>query len=229
MAEKYIREFQYSMTIIVALLLVISYQVFYTHSGQIKTLQSYHNSESFTNTYASRLPTIIDSGLTTTSYGIWGNDSGQSKSGFTGGQSAFLGGSEPPVFYDIGDVESVRGTRSAGGYTYDDGNVTGSDRVNWNAQDQYGQLYFPEVTPDGSTRYISRGTFCERNPSNSVCITSKGLMDADSGYKPKLVAPGPGWSINAKGQWVKTEGMFMPIDITSGFKSDEQLAGFRTW
>ena len=230
MAEKYIRDFQYSSTIIVAVLLVISYQVFYTHSDQIKNLQSYHKSEAFTNTYAARLPVLTDSNLTTTSYGVWGNDIGQSKSGFTGGQSAFLGGPEPPVFYDIGDVQSVRGTRSAGDYTYDSqGNVSGSDQVNWNAQDQYGQLFFPEVTPDGSTRYISRGTFCEKNPADLRCMTSKALMDADSGYKPKLVAPGPGWSINAKGQWVKAEGMFMPIDRTSGFKSDEQLAGFQTW
>jgi hypothetical protein len=224
MAEKYIRDFQHSMTIIVAVLLILAYQVFYTQRNQLQDIECRRKYEGFENTYATRQQVIADSGLTSTNVAVWGNDPGSSGYICPGSkQSSFFGGPEPPVFYDIGDVQAVRGTRSRGDYTYDaQGNVTGSDDVNWEATDQYGRLFFPEITSDGVTRYISRGTFCEKNPSNLNCSTSKAAMDADTNYKPKLVAPGPGWSINAKGQWVKAEGMFVPIDRES-FTSDEKL------
>lgn len=226
MTEKIIRDFQHSMTIIVAVLLILAYQVFYNQRNQIQQLQTHHKTESYScdsginNSYASRQAIIAEGAFGTTHAQVWGNDPGYTMP--SSKQSSFLGGPEPPVFYDIGDVQSVRGTRARGDYTYDDqGNVTGSDDVNWNATDQYGRLFFQEVGKDGVTRYISRGTYCERNPTNLDCSTSKALMTADSNFVPKLVAPGPGWTINDKGQWVKTDGFYIPIN--ESFMTDEKL------
>ena len=125
MAEEYIRSTRHHLTFLVLVTLVLLYQVFYVQRNQLKTLSSNHKEAMQTlNPYASRLPTVVDSGLTSDTIIGWGNpaqrttecpDINEAKAYLAlqgmDYYSTFLGGHEPPVFYDIGDVQKTRDTR----------------------------------------------------------------------------------------------------------------------
>jgi hypothetical protein len=121
MAEQYIRDFRHHLTFIVVVVLLLAYQVFFVHRKHLKKLDIAHGSESYIS--VPRLPTIVDSGLTSNKAVVWGNMAGSdecptmseakeylSQQGMDY-YSNFLGGHEPPVYYPIGDVQKTRDTR----------------------------------------------------------------------------------------------------------------------
>ena len=135
MGDEFIRSTGYHLTFLVVVSLVLLYQVFYVQRNQLKALEVHHK-ESFSrlpcdgtgvfNPYATRNETITDSGLTNSNALVWGNEPGSLMKTTLGdsNSSTFLGGPEPPVFYDIGDVREVRKTRtkaSAGDFQNEDG------------------------------------------------------------------------------------------------------------
>jgi hypothetical protein len=136
--ETTIKEFNYKFTVITIILLVLMYQVMVNtnkisleHGTVAQIASVLKNSEPMTNSYAARLPTVVDSGLTNTNVLNWGNglnasvcpnkeqaDAYLAKSGndyysdADYGKQGFLGHIESPVFYDIGDVRKTRDTRA---------------------------------------------------------------------------------------------------------------------
>lgn len=210
MVEQYIREFGQHLTFIVVVILLLAYQVLYVQRNQIKNLEiecGTHKREGMRtwdgsivqNPYASRLETVTDNGLTSSSVISWGNVGGRTcptldeANAYLANDetSPFLGGPEPPVFYDIGDIQTDRALRSAGGYNVSKlGNVVSSDTFDWNQTDEYGRKYFSEIIPaaeggDGvRTRWIMRGPYCNKNPTTAGCVSFKNAYcnPAGAGY-----------------------------------------------
>jgi hypothetical protein len=121
-----VKEYQF----VVALFVVYLLYAVYFNSQAIKGL---HGEAMTLNPYATRLPTIVDSGLTTNQVLEWGNQvngnncptpeqadaylssTAGSYYGNTEGQmhnnDSFMSGYEPPVFWPIGNVQKVRDSR----------------------------------------------------------------------------------------------------------------------
>ena len=106
--------------------LLVLYLLYAVHSNS-QSIKQLHG-ESFTNPYASRLPTVVDSGLTTNQVLEWGNqingescptlsqadaylDTAAGKYYGNTDNDTFMSGYEPPVFWPIGNVQKQRDTR----------------------------------------------------------------------------------------------------------------------
>jgi hypothetical protein len=126
--EETISNFSYKWTVLVILMIL---QFFLLMTGANIASASLSKQGFTSNPYASRLPTVVDSGLTNTNVLNWGNglnasvcpskaqaDAYLAKSGndyysdADYGKQGFLGHIEAPVFYDIGDVRKTRDTRA---------------------------------------------------------------------------------------------------------------------
>jgi hypothetical protein len=126
--EETFSNFSYKWTVLV-ILLILQFFLLISATGVATSIRV---KQGFTsNPYASRLPTVVDSGLTNTNVLNWGNglnasvcpskaqaDAYLAKSGNDYYSDAdydkqgFLGHIEAPVFYDIGDVRKTRDTRA---------------------------------------------------------------------------------------------------------------------
>lgn len=132
--------FQYTFAIMLVLLVLVFWQVYFVHRPKITKLQLEHESGlSCSTTEGMRgASDVYGQGLRyqTEQSGPLANP-GFVK-GFAGvGQhkSGFLGGSEPPVFYDIGNIQAARAMRSKTGYTYSSGD--GQDGIVKNLEGGY--------------------------------------------------------------------------------------------
>ena len=118
--------FQYTFAIMLVLLVLVFWQVYFVQRPKINMLQIEHESglSCSTNEGMSGASDVYgqstrflqeQSGPLATPGFVKGFElPGQQKSGF-------FGGSEPPVFYDIGNIQAARAMRSKRGYTYSDG------------------------------------------------------------------------------------------------------------
>jgi hypothetical protein len=122
------------------------------------------------------------------------------------GSEHFLGGNEPPVFYDIGDVRAARTTRG-----YNTGYVTDAS-----GNPVYGADGNP-IMASKSTQYMStkdRNTMYGRNNTSTRTIQEQ-VAAADKIMRER------GYTKNSSGTWVLQESMWSPVE--EGFKSDEDL------
>lgn len=95
--------FQYTFAIMLVLLVLVFWQVYFVHRPKINTLQLEH-----------------ESGLScSTVEGMY--TSGADVRFLQEPSERFFGGSEPPVFYDIGNIKAARSMRSKTGYDYSTG------------------------------------------------------------------------------------------------------------
>lgn len=195
---KLLANFPYLIAVIVVLLLLTMHRVFYVHRHQFKLLNMKNDVVESMLDYGLRNPYANTGvrGHTLASDSLLGSQPGTSSEvAITEAQiqSGFLGGHEPPVFYDIGDVRAartMRGTRTGymvdaqGSPVYDaEGNPVmaskASDYVSYNDRIKvYGQHY-----SGGS--YNAAGQWV---PDNAFVLSDS----------KKLAA---GWTIK-NGQWV---------------------------
>ena len=118
--------FQYTFAIMLVLLVLLFWQVYFVHRPKINTLQLEHESGlSYSTVEGMRgARDVYNTGL---KYHSEQSDllatPGYNK-GFAGvsqQRSGFFGGSEPPVFYDIGNIQAARAMRNKRGYVYSNG------------------------------------------------------------------------------------------------------------
>ena len=113
-----------SLVVMIVLVLVLMYQVFIVDRADINYLKMAHSKEGFNDNrvmdaYANRFGTVL------TSYGGPPAEGGFDTTGAgaripygQSNKSSFLGGGEPPVFYDIGNLRAMKANADATGYTY---------------------------------------------------------------------------------------------------------------
>lgn len=211
--DGYIRDFQHRWTITVVLFLIIFY---YIHDIY-KIINKNHGEAMVNNPYASRLPTIVDSGLTNSNVLTWGNDingqrcpsMSQAKqylamkgmdyySDMDYERQNFLGSHEPPVFYDIGDVRKTRDTRDRSQ------SAVGISAAGDNAPQV---SYIPILDEEGVQKRDEKGM-----PMWKICPT--GFININDTCQPKPVI-----AETMNGSWM-TQNPMSPIE---GYVSDYQL------
>jgi hypothetical protein len=118
---------EYSLLIIFVFLALYTYVV----SGRVVALERHHAATATAveamcgcnpagSSYVSRLQQVVENGVVGGPTGgvYWGNEPGKSN---LVSDEGFYGHGEPPVFYDIGDVRTVRAAQSKNsGYTIDE-------------------------------------------------------------------------------------------------------------
>ena len=173
--ESRIRAFQYSSTLITLAVILLFYQVMWVHRSAIKKLQT----DPFDNPYAARLQTYTDNGLTNSSVISWGRVGGTvcpnkaEALAYLENDEGFLGSSEPPVFYDIGDLNSYEQTRNKSGYDISKhGVIKAAGSSEFSRTDQFGPLYYKVKDADGTERWVSRDVYCRgaAGLANSSCV-----------------------------------------------------------
>ena len=95
--QTYVAQVGNVLTAMIVCVVVLMYVVFMELRPAVKEMQSEKEG------YTARLTTCADSGLGNNTTQCWGDDSL-----LRGGRDGFLGYSEPPVFYDIGDLTAIR-------------------------------------------------------------------------------------------------------------------------
>lgn len=118
--------FQYTFAIMLVLLVLVFWQVYFVQRPKINTLQLEHESglSCSTTEGMSGASDVFGMGLKYQSEQSGPLANPGYVKGFAGvGQqkSGFFGGSEPPVFYDIGNIQAARAMRSKSGYKYSAG------------------------------------------------------------------------------------------------------------
>ena len=111
-----------SLVVMIVVVLVLMYQVFMIDRFDINYLKIAHSKEGMDGVSNGLMMDIgrsrARSGMLSTSQGPGGGlvyGSGNVNDNFT---SSFLGGGEPPVFYDIGNLRGMKANADATGYTY---------------------------------------------------------------------------------------------------------------
>jgi hypothetical protein len=114
-----------SLVVMIVVVLVLMYQVFMIDRFDINYLKIAHSKEGKEGMEGISNGLMMDigrsrarSGMLSTSQGPGGGlvyGSGNINDNFT---SSFLGGGEPPVFYDIGNLRGMKANADATGYTY---------------------------------------------------------------------------------------------------------------
>jgi hypothetical protein len=122
-----VKEYQFVVALFVVYLL---YAVYYN----AQAISGLHGEAMTLNPYATRLPTIVDSGLTTNQVLEWGNQVngnncptpdqadaylastagiyyGNTEGQMQNNDESFMSGYEPPIFWPIGNVQKVRDSR----------------------------------------------------------------------------------------------------------------------
>jgi hypothetical protein len=125
---------------------------------------------------SARLPTEIDTWQAGTAGLAYGNTS-----------SGFLGSPEPPVFYDIGDVQDVRNMRDKRGYIYN--TSTGHIDVGGNmdeTNDQDNRMYYIGKDANGNrvTMKCAQGMVANKLMNGCVAIPSEGWRAVQEGWRP---------------------------------------------
>jgi len=207
--------FQYTFAIMLVLLVLVYWQVYFVHRPKINTLQIEHESGLSCSTVEGmggssdvfnqalryqqeQTDTLAMPGYTKIIAGA-----GQQKSGF-------FGGSEPPVFYDIGNVQAAVAMRSKGGYTYSAGE--GQDGIVQNLGGGYSI-----IQKDGKGVLVKDGVALTDTSSGGADISFyKSGTGADAKYFP---CPTAEHRTSADGlSCYIPEGMADPLMITtSGF------------
>ena len=95
--QTYVAQVGNVLTAMIVCVVVLMYVVFMELRPAVKEMQSEKEG------YTARLTTCADSGLGNNTTQCWGDDSLM-----RGGRDGFLGYSEPPVFYDVGDLATIR-------------------------------------------------------------------------------------------------------------------------
>lgn len=164
--EETLRSFSYSFSIIAVVLLFLIFQVYYVHRWRLTALERHHG-EAFNNPYAARLQQYTDSGLTNSSVISWGRVGGvvcptmSEAKAYLEQDESFLGGHEPPRFYDIGDIEAASKIQGKGGYVISKhGVVSGAGDNEFKRTDQYGPLYYKTHDESGNPRWVMRDVYC---------------------------------------------------------------------
>jgi hypothetical protein len=105
MDNKAILEYEYTMTFMLVLILMLTYQIFQVHRPKIATLEKAHKQDT------AAIDNLADE--------LEGFNSGAALRFESQDEqrSNFFGGHAAPVFYDIGDVKDTRSARSSNGYT----------------------------------------------------------------------------------------------------------------
>ena len=133
--------FKYTFAIMLVLLVLVFWQVYFVHRPKIKELQLEHKGSISLSTIEgmSGSSDVYGAGL---KFHAEQSDllatPGYNK-GFAGirqQRSGFFGGSEPPVFYDIGNIQADRAMRSKRGYTFGAGQ--GQDGIVQNLEGGFG-------------------------------------------------------------------------------------------
>lgn len=96
--QTYVAQVGYVLTGMIVCVVLLMYVVFMELRPAVQKMTS--EKEGFGNP---RLQQITQSGIGTNSASVYGDDSLM-----RGGRDGFLGYSEPPVFYDIGDLAAIR-------------------------------------------------------------------------------------------------------------------------
>lgn len=182
------------------------------------------------NAYASRLPTIVDSGLTTNSVAVWGNDvNGEScptaeqanaylatadGKYYSNTNDSFMGNPEPPVFWPIGNVQKTRDTRAAnqGGHNMNYSNGNGS-----NGSLQYYSVQQPVLDSNGNPAFIRNrdGTSTGRPDMKTVYMPCK---PGEQVVNNVCVMPSAEtFNGSAGGNWINQSG------LVDSFTSDADL------
>jgi hypothetical protein len=224
MSDQQIQQsFQYSLSVVLVLILFVWYNL----SGRVAVLEKKHQVTSDV------LEGMCDCasgsgysnhGIKMKGMGYLQSDRGPAgASGFgvsTNHSSGFFGGSEAPVFYDIGDVRAARTTQgwSTGYATDSDGNPV---------YDSAGNPVMASKAGDYKSMAVRRGVYGKTNSeleydTSDARLRSLGYVQRTDPLTGKLtwVAPGrPG----AEGMWTPAaEGMWSAANSES-FKSDEDL------
>lgn len=179
--------FQYTFTIMLVLLVLLFWQVYYVHRPKINTLQVEHESGLSCSTIEgmSGAGDVFGQGirykqeqsdlLANPGYNKGFAGVGQQKSGF-------FGGSEPPVFYDIGNVQAARSMRSKSGYSIvkqGDKEVLHKDGipVNTGYEGDENKYYFKTGTgPDD--KWVECPTAAHRTSADGYsCYLPEGMAD----------------------------------------------------
>lgn len=220
--------FQYTIAIMLVLLVLVFWQVYFIHRPKINTLQLEHDSGISCSTIEGmhgasdvfgqnlRYQTEQSGPLANPGYVKGFAGVGQQKSGF-------FGGSEPPVFYDIGNIQAARAMRSKSGYKYSSGGGEGHDGVSQKLDDGYSivqkdgkGVLFKDGLPLTDTshggveqkHYYKTGRIVDRRAEWKECPTAAHRTSAD-GYSCYL-----------------PEGMSDPLAITtSGFGRRDPFEG----
>ena len=95
--QTYVAQVGNVLTGMIVCVVLLMYVVFMELRPAVKEMQSEKEG------YTARLTTCADSGLGNNTTQCWGDDSL-----LRGGRDGFLGYSEPPVFYDVGDLAAIR-------------------------------------------------------------------------------------------------------------------------
>ena len=185
--ENALSGFGFKFTTMLVVIVIIIWQMV-SQQSSIARLSKLHAEPFSNNPYAARLPTIVDSGITSNTVLGWGNAAGgrecpsmEEANSYlaTPGMdyySNFLGGPEPPVFYNIGDVQKTRDTRdrSQGGL---DGSVSKyGNGVSYEARQvpytdsQGNSMVRTEYVPCRSARYVIN--------SDGKCALPAGMTEA---------------------------------------------------
>lgn len=212
--DGYIREFQHRWTITVILFLILFYYMY-----DVYQVVNKNHGEAMTvnNPYAARPPTIVDNGLTNSNVLTWGNDIGgetcpskdqalaylsiKDMDYYSDGnyeKQSFLGGREPPVFYDIGDVRKTRDTRARN-----------QSKVGIDAGGNYQQTsYIPKLDSNGVQLRDANGM-----PMWDICPA--GFINIGDTCQPKPIVAE---TMNG-GNWMTPNAM-SPIE---GYTTDDAL------
>jgi hypothetical protein len=212
--ENVVQDFQFKWSfniILMALLIMVVYnnrKMINRMKPVVDDVQNLNAVEPMSNPYATRLPTIVDSGLTNTNALNWGNDvnntvcptksqaesylakSGNDYYSDADYQQAFLGHTEAPVFYDMGDVRKTRDTRNR-----NKGAVLSS-------QNQVS--YIPALDINGNQVFDVNGM-----PKWQVCPT--GMINVNNTCQPNSEGMEGGWGSDTRSRAIDS------------FVSDEDL------
>jgi hypothetical protein len=160
--------FQYTFAIMLVLLVLVFWRVYFVHRPKINELQLEHESGLSTieamrgppdnHGYHNRYLQQQSDFLATPGY----------NKGFAGikqQRSGFFGGSEPPVFYDIGNIQADRAMRSKRGYKF--GANQGQDGIVQNLEGGYsivqngdrGVLYDGDKVANTKYDHVDKGNY----------------------------------------------------------------------
>ena len=123
---------------------------------------------------SARLDTLVDT---------W--QPGTAGMAYADSSSGFLGSPEPPVFYDIGDIQGVRNMRDKKGFTYKDGHINvGGDMVETNDQDA--RMYYIGKDANGNrvTMKCAPGMMVNKSMNGCVPMAAEGWRAVQEGWRP---------------------------------------------
>lgn len=219
--QQIVNSFQYSLSLIVLLILFVWWHL----AGRVTKLEKKHKSsgvsEGMRNPYAN---TEFRNGSGyLASDALLGNQAGtngfsdERASAKSGAQSGFFGGSEPPVFYDIGDVRAARTTQgwSTGYLTDAAGNpVYGAD----------GKPVMASKADDYKSIAARKAMY---GKTGTAGYNTSDARLRSMGYRQSIdpLTGKPVWKTRKtlEGLWspAAQEGLWSPAN--EGFKSDEEL------